>query len=316
MSAQLTFREDRTFTIAQFTDIHWKDGGSEDQLSRKLMEQVLDAERPDFVVFTGDVIYTGYIKPGDSACEEPAKAFREAVQAVESRGIKWAVVFGNHDTESRITREQLMEVVCEHNHTVAQAGLEELHGVGNYSIQVKNSQGETGAVMYFFDSGNLSPYPHIGGYDWIQRDQIHWYTEESLRIMPQDRSASVPALAFFHIPLPEYKEVWESQTCYGNKFEPVCCAKVNAGMFAAMLEMGDVVGTFAGHDHVNDYWGNLHGIRLCYGRATGYNTYGQEGFARGARLIRLTEGQREFETWLRLADGSVIEQQPEHVHGS
>ncbi len=40
------------------------------------------------------------------------------------------------------------------------------------------------------------------------------------------------------------------------------------------------MGTFVGHDHVNDFVGDLYGIRLCYGRATGFNTYGRQGFTR------------------------------------
>lgn len=50
--------------------------------------------------------------------------------------------------------------------------------------------------------------------------------------------------------------MWERKTCYGSKFERVCCPEVNTGLFAAMLERGDVMGTFAGHDHINDYWGS------------------------------------------------------------
>ena len=74
------------------------------------------------------------------------------------------------------------------------------------------------------------------------------------------------------------------------------------------MKRGDVVGTFVGHDHINDYWGELFGIRLCYGRASGYNTYGKEGFNHGARVIRLTKGERQFESWLRLDDGSIDRQ--------
>ena len=63
---------------------------------------------------------------------------------------------------------------------------------------------------------------------------------------------------------------------------------------------------------IDDFEGTLHGIRLCYGRATGYNTYGREGFPRGARLIELREGERAFSTWLRLEGGEVVTEQPEH----
>lgn len=309
MKHPLLFREDRTFTITQFTDLHWKDGGDLDQQTRKLMDDVLDSEQPDLVVFTGDIIYTGYVTPGEPVCEQPLQAFREAVQAAVDHGIPWAVVFGNHDTESIVTREELMEAVLELPHTVAQRGLRDIHGVGNYTLTIHGDAGEDAAKLYFFDSGDVSPLPHIKGYDWIRSDQIAWYKEASRT------HSSLPALAFFHIPLPEYQQVWYTSTCYGNKHENVCCPPVNSGLFAAMAEMGDVIGTFCGHDHINDYWGELHGIRLCYGRATGYNTYGQEGFPRGARMIRLRQGERAFETWLRLADGTVVREQPEHKPG-
>ncbi|MNE76340.1 hypothetical protein D3C80_1725700 [compost metagenome] len=106
--------------------------------------------------------------------------------------------------------------------------------------------------------------------------------------------------------------MWNTQICYGHQFERVCSPVINSGLFAALLEMEDVRGTFCGHDHVNDYTGSLHGIRLCYGRATGYNTYGREDFMRGARIIRMTLGSKDFETWLRLEDGSAIMEQPVH----
>ncbi|MER3474625.1 MAG: metallophosphoesterase, partial [Armatimonadota bacterium] len=73
-------------------------------------------------------------------------------------------------------------------------------------------------------------------------------------------------LAFFHIPLPEYDEVWRTQVCYGQKHEEVCAPKINTGFFAALHKVGEVIGTFVGHEHSNDFWGNLYGIRLCYGR--------------------------------------------------
>ncbi|MHA6483524.1 metallophosphoesterase family protein [Paenibacillus sp. strain BS8-2] len=308
----LTFREDRTFTITQFTDIHWKDSGELDQQTRQLMEDILDAEQPDLVVFTGDVIYTGRVNPGDATNVDPLQAFQGAVHSVEARGIPWAVVFGNHDTESIITREDLIHAVLEYPHTVTQRGPVEISGEGNYRLAIQDAAGQSTFNLYFFDSGAYSPVPHISGYDWIRSDQIEWYRKESLKIRDAADTQPLPALAFFHIPLPEYQQVWDTKTCYGHKFEPVTCSQVNSGLFTSMLEMGDIIGTFVGHDHINDYCGELHGIRLCYGRATGYNTYGKEGFPRGARMIRLREGERTFETWLRLADGTVIHNQPEH----
>ncbi|MCZ8518269.1 MULTISPECIES: metallophosphoesterase family protein [Paenibacillus] len=306
MKRKLSFREDGTFTVTQFTDVHWKDGGEPDQRSFALMESVLDAEHPDLVVFTGDIIYTGTVAPGETECRDPAQAFRDAVSAVEARGIPWAAVFGNHDTENRISRDELMDVILEHRHTVTERGRSGLPGTGNYRLTVLDQEGTPAASLYFFDTGEMCPFPGVKGYDWLKHDQVAWYMEDSRTLSQAFHGRPVPSLAFFHIPLPEYKEVWNLGGCSGSKNEEVCCSTVNAGMFGAMLERGTMLGTFAGHDHINDYCGDLHGIKLCYGRATGYNTYGQEGFPRGARMIRLHAGALSFDTWVRLDDGRVI----------
>lgn len=308
MSRRLSYRQDGTFTIVQFTDLHWKTGTDADQNTRKLMELALDTENPDLVVFTGDVIYTGH----NTDCENPVQAFNDAVAAVEERSIPWAVVFGNHDTESLITRKELMQLILSHQHTVTEAGPKEIYGEGNYTIELIDSKGKPSFNLYFLDSGSTSPLEHVPYYNWVRRDQLNWLAGESARLNPADHAEKVPALAFFHIPVQEYQQMWDTQVCYGNKFEPVCSAPVNSGLFTTLLEMGDVVGTFCGHDHVNDYHGSLYGIRLCYGRATGINTYGRDGFLRGARVIRLTEGEKDFATWLRLEDGTAVTEQPIH----
>ncbi|WP_152401070.1 metallophosphoesterase family protein [Paenibacillus cellulositrophicus] len=312
MSKSLSFRKDGTFTIVQFTDLHWMDGRPEDQRTREIMERVMDAEKPDLVVITGDVIYTGPVSPGNKECENPREAFRDAVAAVEERGIPWAVVFGNHDTENRISREELMQTVLEHRHTVTEPGPAHLSGSGNYTLELVDAEGRPAANLYFLDSGDYSSLDQVPGYNWIQRDQINWLAAESARLNPNGQAEKLPALAFFHIPIPEYQEVWDTQVCYGHKYERVCSPPVNSGLFAALVEMGDVIGTFCGHDHINDYSGTLHGIRLSYGRATGCNTYGKEGFMRGARVIRLSLGEKGFDTWLRLEDGSAALEQPIH----
>ncbi|MFC5404625.1 metallophosphoesterase family protein [Cohnella soli] len=296
MNRTMKFREDGSFTIIQFTDVHWQEGGELDRQSEAVMRTVLDNESADLVVFTGDLVYP-------SGKIDPKESLRQAVAEVVKRGLPWAYVFGNHDTERHITRSELIEAAIAEPYCVAERGPVQLTGEGNYVIEIANAREECKAALYFMDSGNVSPLLSVDGYDWIRRDQIDWYEKESRALAERSGVAAVPALAFFHIPLPEYDEVWKAGEFYGTKLEQVCCPKVNSGLFTAMLERGDVMGTFCGHDHVNDYWGNLHGIRLCYGRATGLNTYGRDDFEHGARIIRLQEGQPGFETWLRLGTG-------------
>jgi len=76
-------------------------------------------------------------------------------------------------------------------------------------------------------------------------------------------------------------------------------------MFAAMLESGDIMGVFVGHDHDNDYLASLYGIVLGYGRFSGGRTTYTD-FQNGARVFCLKEGEKGFLTYIRLMDGSEI----------
>jgi hypothetical protein len=306
---KLRFRSDGTFTIVQFTDIHWHNSEPDDFRTRALMERVLDAEKPDLVALTGDML-------GGKHIDDPAQAMREVARPMEERCIPWAAVFGNHDDEASLSRSALMDVERALSCCLSEPGPEAITGIGNYVVRVSSAKSEAlAAAFYFVDSNS---YSDLGGgqYAFIARDQIAWYLERANALgaeYAKTAAHKLPALAFFHIPLPEYDEVWDQKPCRGHKFEKVCCPLLNSGFFAALVEAGDVMGTFVGHDHTNDYDGELCGIRLCYGRGTGYACYGRKGFERGARVIRLREGERRFSTWLRLADDSVITDPIEHA---
>jgi predicted MPP superfamily phosphohydrolase len=300
------FREDGTFTIVQFTDLHWKNGEPEDLQTHALMKQILEQETPDLIIFTGDIIQSG-------ESFNPKEAILQAVKIADQFQLPWAAVFGNHDAEEGLTREELMELLVQSKYCLSKAGPDEIKGVGNFVIDVQSSKdNKTEAVLYCFDSGGNS-LEQVKGYEWFDPTQITWYMDQSTAFTQRNNGNPLLSLAFFHIPLPEYQEMWNYHTCYGHNYEGVGCSIVNSGLFSAFLKMKDVKGTFVGHDHVNDYWGEFHGLRLCYGKATGYNCYGKEGFQRGARVIQLQENIAGFNTWLRLEDGSKLGQQPEHA---
>ena len=295
---ELRYGRDGTFTIVQLTDVHWSTGDGKDGKTRALIEEVLQAERPDLVVLSGDIV------SGDAA-PDPREAYRQVAALVEAHGAPWAAVFGNHDDEGSATRADLLAVQRRFPRCLSQAGPKGLTGVGNYVLRVRASRSaKEVTAFYFLDSGAYNDLG-VGHYAWIARDQIAWFLAASARL-------PLPALVFFHIPLPEWDEVWRTQVCRGHRHEPVCGPAINSGFFAAMVEGRNVMGAFCGHDHVNDFEGELHGIRLCYGRATGFGEYGREGFARGARVIRLREGQPGFETWLRLEAGVKSVEAPVH----
>jgi len=306
LAKQLKYRADGTFKIVQFTDPEFSSRGEEEQRMTAMMLRILESEQPDLVVYTGDVL-------SSASNPDPTDAFRRACAVPESIGLPWAAVFGNHDSEGTITREQLHALQLTYPHNYAKPDPQGVHGVGNYVLTVEGRDRRSAAALYFLDSGSYSPleYSRMGFYDWIRRDQIDWYARQSYRLTDGNGGAPLPSLAFFHIPLPEYRDVWDFGVCYGEKHDVICAPWINSGMFAAMIEMGDVMGTFAGHDHGNDYWGSWGGIRLCYGRTT-RNAYLDRPFATGARVISMREGEREFDTWIHLEDGTARKEQPRH----
>jgi len=75
---------------------------------------------------------------------------------------------------------------------------------------------------------------------------------------------------------------------------------------------------FCGHDHSNDYQGDYHGVRLHYGRKTGFGGHeprkDQEFHLKGgARIIEVSYDQNQneffnFKSWIREDDGGVDKQ--------
>ena len=97
----LKFNKKNKFKIVQFTDVHWKYGNPASDEAGQCMAEVLDAEKPDLVVFTGDVIFA---KPAREGLDK-------ALEATIKRKIPFAVVWGNHDDEQDMNRKELTEYV-------------------------------------------------------------------------------------------------------------------------------------------------------------------------------------------------------------
>lgn len=295
---QLKFNENGKFKIAQFTDTHFNIGSEKSEVVLEMINEILDIEKPDLVILTGDIVTKEPVENG----------WKTIVEPMVSRRIPWAVTLGNHDDEHDLSREQLISLFqrIEMNYTIP--GDENVYGCGNFVMPIydQNSEKVT-ALIYCMDSNAYPTIEDIGDYGWFHSSQIEWYRETSIKWTKENGGQPLPAVAFFHIPLPEYHEAWKKgdMKSVGRKGEKVCSPAINTGMFAAMLHQGDIMGTFVGHDHVNDYISSLHGIALAYGRFSGgRDTYGK--LKNGSRIIELSENKRGFQTWIRLRGGKMI----------
>ena len=288
---RIQFNNAGEFKIAQFTGMHLNRDTTEAGIVFNMIKQVVDSEKPDLVIFTGD----------NTTTNEVELAWKQIAEMLSETETPWTAVLGNHDDEYDVKRNEIINIIQKQPFCVLDNVAENIKGEGNHVLPVYDASGEkTQAILYCFDSNAYSEIPHVKGYGWFNNSQIDWYAEQSQHFRKQNDDFPLPALAFFHIPLPEYQTAWESFDTkrYGDRNERECPPLINSGMFTKMLECGDIMGTFVGHDHVNDYVATLHGIALGYGRASGgENTYGDK--TPGSRIIVLKAGERRFDSYIR-----------------
>ena len=201
---ELRFNSNHKFKIVQFTDVHWIYDDPKSEEAAERMREVLDAEKPDLVVYTGDVIFA---KPA-------AKALDRALEPTIERGIPFAVTWGNHDDEQDMTRAELSAYIKDMKGSLT-SHTEGISGQTNYTLSVMSSDGKRdAAVLYIFDSNSYSSNEKVKGYDWIKHDQVGWYIEQSKAFTAKNGGSPLPALAFMHIPLPEMRDMTQNQNIY------------------------------------------------------------------------------------------------------
>lgn len=283
------------FKIVQITDLHYKLGVKASEQGLACVREMVETEKPDLVVVTGDIIYSA---PADSTLSVVLKTFAQL-------GVPFCMTFGNHDYDFKTPAVALYNQMQKTPNCVMPV----LQGKNtDYSLSILSSNGKrTAAVLYCIDTHNKPAIGGIGGYQWISHNQITWYRQRSMVYKQKNGGKPVPSLAFLHIPLPEFNYATDNTQCpmYGSRLEKAYSPSINSGMFASIKEMGDIMGVFCGHDHDNDYAVSYFNVLLAHGRFSGGNTE-YNHLKSGARVIVLKEGKREFDTWIREVGGNVL----------
>jgi hypothetical protein len=293
----LKFNSQSRFKIVQFTDIHLQYDSYRSDSALVMMKTVIEREKPDLVVLSGDVV----------GSDNRKKAWLKVAQVMIDAKTPWAAMFGNHDAEYELTKQQTMDAIVGLPYNLTVSGPNEIDGAGNYVLPIQSASSQkTAALCYVLDVSqtNRPPENHSGVYEWIDESQIKWYKNQSAAFTKKNGGTPLPALAFFHIPFPEYNEVVEKSTTVGFQSEVYHSSPDSrSNLFTAMLDCKDIMGTFVGHQHNNNYIGCLNDICLAFGQTSGRQVYGERGA--GARVIELYEGQRKFDSWiLKLYDNS------------
>lgn len=305
-----TFTTDEEFKVMQLTDIHIGGGflsASKDKSALTAVATMIEKAQPDLVVVTGDIAFPVPYAAGTFNNKSGAKIF---ASLMESLGVYWTVVFGNHDTESYsyFDRETMSEFYSDpdYKYCLYSSGPEDVDGYGNYVIKVKNSEGVITQGLVCMDSHAYTDGDWLGifwKYDNLHENQIEWYKEQIEEMNSANEALgseeTVKTMVFMHIPLTEYKDALTEFAEAG--YEDTDNVKYHYGIagetgkvvyhgmhednfFETALSLGSTKAIFSGHDHYNNFSLEYKGIRLTYGYSIDYLAYSgvsKEGSQRG-----------------------------------
>lgn len=299
--SELRFNDDGKFTILNMTDIHAKYPLV--KITRDYIRDTLKKVQPDLVILSGDNI-------SGNACKTKVltkAAIDEYMSVFEDFGAPVAIVFGNHDDENNAA-DKLTQIGYYKNYScfIGEAGEPELRGAGTYNLPIRSSDGSRYAFnLWLTDSGTYNTENELGGYDCVRKEQIEWYKRTAAALAAENGGEVVPAMNFQHIVVPEIFEAvtkdengkWVlPEGSDGEINETPCPPRYSNGQFDAFLEVGDVMATYSGHDHINSYRVNYKGIDIINTPGMGFGTYNNHEV--GSRVIVLDENApRDYETY-------------------
>lgn len=329
-------RSDGEIKILQLSDVHLGGGWlslKKDGMAMNAAAAMISAEKPDFVIVTGDVAYPVPYQSGTLNNKSGAKLFAELMERL---GVYWTLCFGNHDTEvySYYDRDEITEFYSgSYPHCLLQSGPEDADGSGNQIFRIMNSDGIIARSLVTLDSHSYVEGDALGikwKYDNLHENQIKWYAKAIkavdaqnaavLASMTAEKAAKyaafpkvVPSSAFLHIPLTEYRDAWNEYVGagyrdtenvkykYGTVGESGRLVYSGIGeddFFETALKLGSTDSVFCGHDHLNNFSVNYKGIDLTYTYTVDYLAYVgiyKLGSQRGCTVINVDEnGKIDF----------------------
>ena len=277
------------FRILQLSDLHLSNKDNLDKQFAFIDLTIRDANA-DLIIVTGDVF---------SLAEK--KTARDLFAFLDSYGIPWTVTFGNHDEQGYFPIEWLTSVLNEYgsNCVFKDISDDDVYGNSNFAINLVKS-GSVKWQLIVMDS-NRYYFGDYFGYDYIKQDQIDWYKRVVDETKSQNGGTVVPSVAFFHIPLPEFKDAFDkigsadASLEYGEQNEAPCPPEYNSGLFDMIKQLGSTKAIVVGHDHVNNYRVKYEDIYLCYGIKSTDRVYYDDDMLGGQVFVLSEDGSISFE---------------------
>ena len=290
-AAELKFGDDGKFKIMQLNDT--QDMILKDVAEVKLIMASIEQENPDLLVFNGDQLTDFF--PGANI-KGLKKCLSNLFDIIDSYDIPFILTFGNHDHdyEDMWPIEEQMAFYKQYENCIVP---EDGFNAGTYNVPVKSSDGSKVAFnIYMMDTNNKrADSDLLTGYEGVRPEQVEWYKQKSDELKAANGGEVVYSVAFQHIIVPEvydalkkvdtkklfsYEHIINKGEYYmfdpdgvnfGTLTETPCSGYENDGQFDAMVEKGDVLAMYTGHDHTNGFGVRHKGIDISNTVSTRYN---------------------------------------------
>lgn len=278
--------------------------------SLALVKKVIEDKQPDLITLSGDNAWG-------------TMTYLETIKVIDSYGIPWGAVMGNHDGQGCMSEFWAAYHLAEAENSIFEFGPEGM-GYGNYIINITEN-GKIIHSIYMMDTHNNREYEINGeikgGYDHLWDNQIKWY-EWGVKGTNALAGKAVQSTVIMHIPVYEYYTAWHevatgideskgqlgvienyTDDAYGRRGETGGHPPVNNGFFQKAKEFGtkDMI---VGHDHDNDYSIVYEGVRLTYAVKTGYACYYTPGMLGATTMNIKSDGTTKItQNYYEIADG-------------
>ena len=252
--AKTVYVEDgEDFVILNLTDYQLHDGKST-YTAFAIIDELVEKYHPDLITVLGDTAE-------DNGNYGTKKNFKAFVDYIDALGILWAPIYGNHDNDNyrepssikEVTSSWINDTFLSAQNCLFAVGPDDVNGNGNYIVNVVNKNtGKIVKSLLFFDSGT-------GGVD---ATHVAFYENAVAYCKAQNGGVTPESIVFLHIPLPEYKTIYENDDYLGIAGEKPHAHGI--GTFFPKIKENGTTHVICGHDHENSYYGQYEGVYLMY----------------------------------------------------
>ena len=259
-----------------------------DAVAGNQIRTLITATRPDVIFMTGDLVYGSF--------DDAGTTLEWFVRFMDSFGIPWAPVFGNHDNESEKGVRWQCELLEKSPYCLFRRG--NVSGNGNYTVGIAEGE-RLVRVLYMLDSNGCHA---VSDTDLIKEKGIYRDQLDRVRVsctqIEQAQGRKIPAFMAFHIPTEDFVRAEEAKGYpvdrpyslgveveakdfdFGAKRECVLSPAPVEGDLLSLLRETAVNAVFAGHYHTNNTCISNEDVMWVYGLKTGqydYHSHGQLG---------------------------------------